>query len=212
MYNIQDIMNRFASFLRKDPDSNLRKLMTIFSEQLQDLENTNAKIKEWRDIDNAEGQGLDQIGEIVRQSRGVASDEIYRVLLKAKNAQAYSDGAVNSVIKVISIALDIEPTQFKVTPKWNDADEPEEAAVKVLEVPVHRLNEVGLTTSQFSVLVQRTLSAGVRLDSIELSGTFSFGGIPIENDANAGFADIDGTTGGYFGTVFIPATDEELPL
>lgn len=212
MYSVESIMRRFASFLRKNPNSNLSKLMTIFSEQLQEIEGDNQRIKEWRDIDKAEGKGLDMIGDIVRQPRGATTDEIYRVLLKAKNAQAYSDGTVNSVIKVISLALDIDPTEFKVSPKWNDPSDPEPAAVKVLEIPLKRLNEVGLSLNQFGRLVENTLSAGVRLENIELAGTFTFGGIPIETDPNAGFADLEGTTGGHFGAVFSSSNEQDLPI
>lgn len=212
MYKLENILKRFAGLFNKSRDSNLSKLITIFSEQFQDIEQTNETIKKWRLIDDAEGVGLDKIGENIRQPRGTATDEIYRVLLKSKIARSLSTGDLNTIIRVLSIALDTSPSEIRIKEKWNDEHDPEPAAISVIEVPIKRLNEVGMDIEQFSSIVQMTVAAGVRVESVELQGTFEFGTIPMIDDMEKGFSDVDGEIGGYFGAAFKSGQDQELPM
>ncbi|WP_088005595.1 hypothetical protein [Indiicoccus explosivorum] len=212
MYKTIDILKKFTDVFNKDSNSNLGKIIQIFSQQLQDLETTNIRIKEWRLIDNAEGVALDLIGENIQQPRGIATDEVYRVLLKSKIARNLSTSDINTIIRVLSLALDADPSTIRIQEKWNDPTEPEPAAIKVIEVPLAKINESGLAPEQFVKIIQKTVAAGVKVASIELTGTFEFGGLPMETDAAAGFSDVDGTTGGYFGAAFEPSSDQELPI
>lgn len=199
-------------YYRKDDSSNTGKLFKIIEKQEGILNTTYERMKAWRDIEQAEGQVLDDLGENINQPRGQATDEIYRVLLKSKLARNLSTGDINTIIRVLAIALDTDYENVTIQPKWNDPTDPEPAAIKLIEVPLVRLNEVGLSPSQFVRIIQRTVSAGVRVESVELEGTFEFGTTTLETDDNAGFADINRTVGGYFGSVFQPAEDIELPL
>ena len=212
MFSTKTIMSRFADYFAKQPDSNLSKLISIFSDELAVLENTNKQILLWREIDNAKGHALDLIGENVIQNRGVATDEVYRILLKSKIARNLSDGTINTIIQVISIALSTDPSTIKIMEKWNDIDEPEPAAIKLIELPLTKINEAGLDPLNFIRIIQRTVAAGVKVGVIELSGTFEFGTIAMEVDNLKGFGNIDGTIGGYLGAVYIPSTDQELPI
>jgi hypothetical protein len=212
LFDVQEILSKFQDYFRKDPNSNIGKLMTIFAEQLQDLELTNQRIREWRDIDKAEGAVLDEIGVELNQPRGVATDEVYRVLLKSKNARNLSTGDINTIIRVLSIALDAEPSEIRIKEQWNDPTNPQPAAISVIELPIKRLNEIGLDPTRFARIVQRTVAAGVKVNTIEMSGTFEFGVLPIETDGNKGFSDIDGTVGGYLGLVYQPNQNQDLPL
>lgn len=211
MFKPESILNRFADFFKKNPDSNLGKIITIFSEQLQQIDETSTRIKEWRSIDNAQGSGLDLIGGTVNQERGTATDEVYRLLLKSKIARSLSDGGINTIIRVLSIALDAHPSEIQIKEKWHDID-PESAAISLIQIPIGRLNEIGIAPDQFARIVQKTVSAGIKVDVIELAGTFTFGPIPIEKSAKAGFADIDGTTGGTLGTAYVPESGQDLPI
>lgn len=212
MFSTKQIMTRFADYFAKHPTSNLSKLICIFSDELLELQKTNKTILEWRDIDKAKGQGLDLIGENVNQSRGKATDEVYRILLKSKIARNLSDGSINTIIQVISIALSTEPSTIKIVEKWNDIDDPEPAAIKLIELPLTKINEAGLDPINFIRIIQRTVAAGVKVGVIELAGTFEFGTTAMEIDNLKGFGNVDGTIGGYFGAVFIPTTDQELPI
>jgi hypothetical protein len=211
MYESKEILSKLADYFKKNPNSNIGKLLTMFSEQLKDLETTNTRIREWKSIDNAEGFGLDVIGKELNQPRGVATDEIYRVLLKSKNARNRSNGDINTMIRVLSLALNTQPSNIRIREQWNDAVDPQEAAISLIELPIQQLNEVGLEPPQFASIVKRTAAAGVKVTAIEMTGTFEFGST-LTTDAEAGFSDIDGTTGGYFGAVFVSGQNQELPL
>ena len=213
MFSTKTIMSRFADYFAKYPSSNLSKLISIFSDELIVLENTNKQIMLWREIDNAKGNALDLIGENVIQNRGVATDEVYRILLKSKIARNLSDGTINTIIKVISIALSTDPSTIKIVEKWNDADEPEPAAIKLIELPLTKINEAGLDPLNFIRIIQRTVAAGVKVGVIELSGTFEFGDETNVIDNLKGFGDVNNESiGGYLGAVYTPANDQELPI
>lgn len=211
MYESKEILSKLADHFKKTPDSNIGKLLTIFSEQLKVLEITNNRIREWKDINNAKGYGLDVIGRELNQPRGTSTDEIYRVLLKSKNARNRSNGDINTMISVLALALNTEPSNILIQEQWNDPIDPQEAAISLIELPIKQLNEVGLDPSQFASIVKRTAAAGVKVSAIELTGTFEFGST-LTTDAEKGFSDIDGTTGGYFGAVFNSGQNQELPL
>ncbi|KIL72513.1 hypothetical protein SD77_3486 [Bacillus badius] len=169
------------------------------------------KTEEWRSLDNAKGSTLDLLGGNVGQERGKSSDEIYRVLIRGKEALNRSDGTINKIIEVLSVTLDCSSSEINLySLKERGIDEP--AAIIITKAPLDALNRIGLTPAQFTQIVQKTTLAGVRVDSVEFNGTFEFGTTAMETDPAAGFADIEGTTGGYFGLVFVPSQEEELPF
>lgn len=215
MFDLKSIVSRFSDYFDKQPTSNISKLMRIFSDELVALNSTITKVGDWRDIDNAKGVALDDIGTNINQPRGVATDDIYRILLKSKIARNLSDGSINTIIRVLAIALSCDYSEIKIKEKWDDDLDPEEAAIKVIEMPLDRLNDTGLDPINFARIVQRTVAGGVKVDVIELTGTFELG------DANAndnydkfhGLGDINNPDiGGYLGAAFTPATDQELPI
>lgn len=212
MYKTAAILKKFTDVFNKNENSNLGKIIQIFSQQLQDIEQTNIRIKDWRLVDNARGVALDLLGENVKQPRGIATDEVYRVLVKSKIARNLSTGDINTIIRVLSLALDAEPSAIRIQEKWNDPLEPEPAAIKVIEVPLAKINESGIAPEQIVRIIQKTAAAGVKVASIEMTGTFQFGGIPMETDPNAGFSNIEETTGGYLGAAFQPSGGQDLPI
>lgn len=259
MITTQDIIKRLTDVFTKNPASNLGKLCAIMAEQISKIQETSERIQQWRDIDQAQGKTLDLIGSNVGQPRGITKDEIYRVLIKSRIARNLSTADINTIIRVLAVALNADYSQIKIREMHSDPTEPQPAAIKIIELPLDKINEAGLSPNQFGRIVKRTVAAGVSVGVIELTGTFSFGdqepevvpfiygsdivsdqhtinpdtmvpddftdflemllGIDIrdgsifvpEYDANAGFADIDGTIGGYFGAAFVP-DDEDLPI
>jgi len=212
MITVQDMLWRLTDVFRKDPESNVGKLMAIFADQLQKLEQTVQRVEQWRDIDQAKGTTLDRIGENVGQPRGVATDEIYRILIKSKIARNLSKGDINTIITVLSTALDTDPSEIKIVELYNDPIEPEPAAISLIQLPLQRINEVGMHPAQFARIVQRTVAAGVRVGVIELVGTFEYGAIGDPPDPDKGFADIDQTFGGTLGAAYSPGDVPDLPI
>lgn len=215
MFNVKSIVSRFTDYFNKHPNSNISKLMKIFSDELQSLNTTIKRVGDWRDIDNARGVALDDIGTNIKQHRGVATDEVYRILLKSKIARNLSDGSINTIIQVLATALSCEYKDIKLKEKWTDELEPEPAAIKVIELPLTKINEAGLDPYNFARIVQRTVAGGIKVGVIELTGTFEFGDVNASNnyDVLKGFGDInDEAIGGYLGAAYTPSTDQELPI
>jgi hypothetical protein len=213
MINVLDMLRRLTDNYDKDPQSHIGKLMSILNVQLNDLLQTLETMELWRDIDLAQGPTLDGIGQNVAQPRGAASDSVYRVLIKSKIARNLSGGDINTVIRVIALAVNAEHSEIEIHEKFMDPFDPEPAAISLLRLPLSRLSESEIDLRQFARIIQKTVAAGVRVDAVELQGTFSFSsGSGVEMDPAAGFADIDQLTGGTLGAVFVPAEEVELPI
>lgn len=214
MFSVKSLLDRLTDNYTKDPNSRIGKLFLIFSEQLQELEHTFNRIDQWRSIDDAEGTTLDRIGRVVLQPRGTATDEVYRILLKSKIARNLSTGDINTIINVLAVALDVEPSEITIQEMYGDPLEPEPAAIKVIQLPLEQINEAGMSPHHFAQIVQRTVAAGVRVGIIELTGTFEFAsGNDVEIDPDAGFSDDNQEIGGYLGFAYSQGNDNgDLPI
>ncbi|MBU8908494.1 hypothetical protein KH400_17955 [Desertibacillus haloalkaliphilus] len=206
------MIGKLMDAYNKNPNSNLAKLISVVSEQIDNLNETFNRIDEWRDEEKAEGKELDRIGYSVRQSRGQVNDDIYRILIRSKRARDMSSGDINTIINVLALSIDTDPSEIQIEELWNDPDEPEPASIRVVRIPIARLNEVELTGNQFGRLVESTLASGVSVKQIDLSGTFEFGSVELETDSEAGFSNIDQEVGGFFGSVYQPVNDRDIPL
>lgn len=208
-----DMLERLTDRYRKEPDSSIGKIIKILTDELDLIKETFDRIEEWRDVEKAEGAVLDDLGVNVGQPRGAATDEIYRILLRSKVARNFSDGTIDTIIRVISIAVNADPTEIRIQELYNDPNNPEPAAIGLIQIPLRKLNEVGMSPKQFIQIVQKTVAAGVRVANIELAGTFAFSSHPstIEYSDIVGFSD-DGTIGGYLGAMFVDSEDNNLPV
>lgn len=203
------IIKKLTDAYNKNPDSNLGKIIGIMVSPFGELQETFEKIESWRSIDEAEGQVLDDIGVDINQYRGKSSDSIYRIMLKSKTARDLSTGDTNTIIEVLSMAIDAKKEDVGIVDDWIDGGDA--AAIKIIEVPIEALNKVGMSSEQFIKFVSATLAAGVYLKSIDLLGTFEYGSINEDYDEEKGFADIDQTVGGYYGALYEAEEDAELP-
>ncbi|GAB4073236.1 hypothetical protein GCM10028778_07960 [Barrientosiimonas marina] len=205
-------IHRLTDAYKKAQDSNIAKIIGIMIKPFEELRETFEQIESWRSIDNAEGEVLNDIGRDIDQYRGGANDDIYRIMLKSKVARDFSTADTNTIIDVLAMSLDVPKQEVNITDKWMDEYNPEPAAIKVIEIPIERLNEVGMSSGQFVQIVQRTVAAGVLVKQIELQGTFEYGGTELVQDKDKGFSDLDMTTGGYYGAVYKPENEEKLPV
>ena len=69
---------------RKDKDSNNYKILEVERDAVSQLNAMLNQIYEITDLENATGKTLDLYGEKIGQDRGKATDEQYRVLIRAK--------------------------------------------------------------------------------------------------------------------------------
>ncbi|MBH0171012.1 hypothetical protein [Fictibacillus sp. 18YEL24] len=211
MSTYTDFMRKLTDIFTKKEDSKVSKLVLLLSEQLDSLSNTLIKVENWRDIDTAEGSTLDLIGENVGQRRGQATDEMMRVLIKARIARNSSDGTFDKVIVALANSINASPSKIKIRALYNEG---EPAAVIIEGVPIAELNKVGMTALQFGYIAQQVVASGIRVDSIDLRGTFSFSSQnnTLQFDPAAGFAPSDQSSGGTLGATFNPNEEISLPI
>lgn len=206
------MLKRLTDVYNKNPNSNIGKIISIVASQMDYLTSTFERIERWRGIDEARGTTLDNIGKNVDQLRGQTSDEVYRILIKSKIARNLSTGDINTIINILALSIDTDPSEIRIQETWNDPEDPEPAGIKLIQVPISRLNEVGMTGTQFGRIVSLTVAAGVHVREIDLQGTFEFGSINEEVDYEKGFGNIDQTIGGYLGSLYQPANDIDVPV
>lgn len=214
MYSTRSIISFFTDFFRKDEDSNLYKLIDIYSSEFSRVKDTNDLIIRWRNIDEAQGVALDLIGENINQPRGKATDEVYRILLKSKIARNLSDGTINTIIQVIAVALSADVKEILIVEGWEENPEAR-PSIKMMQLPFDKLIASGIDPMNFITLVKRTVAGGVTVESIELEGTFELGDALAPNnvDNERGFGDAnDESIGGYFGLMYSPNTNDDLPI
>ncbi|MFD1886837.1 hypothetical protein [Paenibacillus wenxiniae] len=208
MISVAKILEKLTDVFAKRPDSTIGKLLTILSDKMGELEVTFNKIEEWRDIQKAKGATLDLIGSNVGQKRGAASDAVYRIMIQSKIARNLSKGDINTIIRVIALALSAQYSEIKILEKYEDEFDPEPAAISLIQMPIDKLNASGISLPQFIQIIQRTVAAGVRVSSVQLVGSFRFSDMAdqTEENSNGGFGV------GEFGYLFDPDDSPELPI
>lgn len=205
------LVDRLTDNYNKNVDSNVNKLMQVAALSIQENEDVLTQIQEWRDIDKAEGTTLDRIGNNIQQNRGKAPDSLYRVLIKSKIRRNLSDGSINTLIDFLSIILQVDKTEVKITELWQEG----KSAVIHVDVPSGSINTTGLSIGQFGTLLNLVVAAGVRAEVL-MEGTFQFSSQSATSETDAtgvsGFADMGQTRGGQLGAAYSPSSDYALPI
>lgn len=174
--------------------SNNEKILEIEKDAMTRLRDNIAAINNILDIENAYGQTLDLYGEMLGQARGAATDEQYRVMLRAKIIRNYSNADHDSVVYAICAAFGCDPNEILLT---ESANEP--CVVNLENLPFTKLNSSNIDVGTAIQIIKRLMPAGVNLESMNFSGTFEFSGETLTYDAEKGFGDVDQTIGGYLG-------------
>ncbi|WP_214813833.1 hypothetical protein [Exiguobacterium sp. s196] len=206
------IVAMLADYWNKSPGSNVSKVFQILGSEIDSLTTTAEKVERWRDIDQARGKPLEQLAGNIDQKRGASTDEIMRLLVKSKAARARSKGTIDDIINTIAVSLDVSLSLIDITELFDDPTDPEPAAIKMAGLPLGQLLNSGISPSQFGRIVKRAAAPGVKVASIELTGTFSFANGSRPEASVLGFADIDETTGGTLSGLLVPDNDQNLPL
>jgi hypothetical protein len=93
-----------VSILNQDPTSNVGKLWTLFSEQMDLLNLEITAAYNLYIINSQSGVNLDQIGKLVRQSRDPGeSDADYRISLFAAISSNISSGSIPDLLSVVEL-------------------------------------------------------------------------------------------------------------
>lgn len=151
---------------RKDTDSNNYKILEneriAVEEHLNDLYG----IYEIINLDNAYGKTLDRYGERVGQPRGLATDEQYILMIKAKIMRALGNGTYPSVLTSLCATFGCEPESVYI----EETEEPCNVGNVVL--PIDVLN-ADITADFIIDIVKNLLPVCVSIDSISVVGVDS---------------------------------------
>jgi hypothetical protein len=137
----------------------------LFGNQVQILENEIRKFLYILNIDNSEGEQLDNIGTLVGQNRLGYNDEYYRILLKVKIGVNISEGEIERILtlwKLLSGSdnvrlIEILPGKIK------------------LETDEYFSEDIILFMKEFA---KQALAGGVGIDTIMITDPTKFGFSP----------------------------------
>lgn len=99
------LVKRLTDNYKKNPESNIGKLLSIIDFELDRLKDTYKTIDSYRAIDNATGATLDNIGKNVLQERGGIDDITYRLFLKIKIRSNLSGGQIETINDIMTVIL-----------------------------------------------------------------------------------------------------------
>jgi hypothetical protein len=97
MTNLNKLLERMPDNYNKAPNSNVTKLLSLIAHIADEEEKTLELIRAWRDVDQAQGVGLDRIGGNVGQPRNGMNDEEYRNRIKVKIRANLSGGEIETI-------------------------------------------------------------------------------------------------------------------
>lgn len=100
-----ELISMLSHHWYKEPDGNLYKMLNIYSNDMEQINDSDQKVIEWRAIQNAEGSTLDLFGKDIKTARPIQDDEPYRFLIYLKTLLARAQGTIPSIFKITSTAL-----------------------------------------------------------------------------------------------------------
>lgn len=201
----EEHVNNLPDCFRKDRDSNNFKILEIEKQTVNEFRATLQEIFDSLDLDKAKGATLDLYGEVVGQERGRATDEQYRIMIKAKLLRNLSNGSHSSILDCLAKTLNCDKSEIEI----KEADDP--CSVEIT-VPLNIIVSADFTSSQITALIKTLLPVGVSLQSYLYEGTFEFGASETDYDEEKGFSNAEGTIGGYFGATGGDSQEIILPI
>lgn len=204
----RDLVKNLPRAYKKTADSNNFKILEVERKTLEEVRQSLSQIEDILDINNARGKTLDLYGERAGQPRGLADDEKYVLMIKAKVMRNIASGSYVSIANALCTTFNCEPSQILIT----DGEEP--FTIVITSLPLDVINKAGLTTAQATAIIKSMLPVGTTLKSFLFEGTFEFGAGENEYDEQKGFAisESDQSIGGYLGAMQGDETDIILPI
>lgn len=201
-FDFEKLSANLPDAFRRSPDSNNYKLLQVEKYIIDAVNDVLTSVFDILDIDNAKGVVLDMYGAKHQVPRGKSTDKQYLLRIKSKIARSLCEGDRNSVADAVAYILSADATQVQIR------SGAETGTAELVDIPLHLLIEANVSPSEIDDLLGVLLPEGVRLTGTQYSGTFEFSDTDDDYDADAGFADISGTIGGYFGLLSKEALQE----
>ncbi len=90
------------------PETNIGRLFYLIADGFEVVFENAQRVKEWDDLDNAQGAVLDRYGANFGVARGAASDALYRIFIKIKMIAQLSGGDNDAIINAAAELLGVE--------------------------------------------------------------------------------------------------------
>lgn len=102
--HVAEALENFIERFKNKPK--LAAWLTSYINQIQDLEDVFWEIVTERCLDDAVGEQLDGLGEIVGESREGRDDDTYRVAIRARRLLNQSQGTPEELMTIVSASID----------------------------------------------------------------------------------------------------------
>lgn len=129
------VFNRLPDNYSREGQVNNEKLHKVIYGEIEEIKKVFEDIKISRDMDNAKGRNLDNIGKNVLEYRSTDNDELYRQLIKTKIIANLSQGEIETINEVAKVLVGNGFAGIKET--WNDPNYDFEPAGLVIKLKSH---------------------------------------------------------------------------
>lgn len=204
---LKDMLKMLTDALTKNPESNIGKILFVFNQQYEDIQNTLQTMQEWINVDKAEGKELDAIGADINQPRGLANDAQYRMMIRSKRARAQSDGTWNAIINTMAKTLNCKTTDLSFKSVIEKGGT-EPLALVIERIPLKTVIDAQLTANQLIAFVEQVTPGDVRVAEANFEGTFRFSSKYDEPEYNTDY----GFGKGTLSLIIVPSNDVTLPI
>lgn len=167
MHKLKSLLEKFPHLYTKFEDSNLGKVLSVFSDELTEIENTKSEVELQDNLSYATGETLDRHGEIVGQDRRGLGDNKYRKYIETRVIANLSGGDIPTINKVFNLIL--KDNFLGVREGWNCERYDSEPALIVVDY-IHEIIEGGISPTEPIKLNSSTF----------LDGEYSLDGRPVE--------------------------------
>lgn len=196
----KEMVKMLPDAYKKTGDSNNYKMFKLFDDQMDEISLTQEKIREYHSIDLSQGKTLDLFGENLGLSRNGLTDDVYRVLLKAKALRNQGTGSFNNTTELIAYALNTDVSNIKINEDFETGGR--SGYITINNLPLTILNNIGMSIEEYEAMLKDIIPIGLGISVTNLEGTFSFAfgdGSVAEIDEDTGFANDEQTIGGTLG-------------
>lgn len=203
----KELIKNLPDCYNKEPNSNNHKIMQLLEADEEKFKSVLQELVDSLNLEDATGYTLNLYGEMAGQNRGLATDEQYLLMIKAKQERNRCNADYKSIVNCVCRILNCEPQEIFI----EEMEEP--ATVMLAEIPLDKIIASDLSPVQFTQLFKTLLPAGVKLESSLYSGTFTFSNMENEASTDAGFCQNEGDDyGGYFGVLSDDESETMLPI
>lgn len=155
---LEKMLTELTTAYSRDKDSNIGKLFQVTAGVYESAYSSLEQAKSIRDINNAKGYTLDQIGRNWGVKRDGLEDDLYRILILVKVISLINGGDIDTVINAAAVIFQVEATDIVLTevfPAKIKVDAPFDAVTATVDLGRLRI------VMRF---IKRILAAGVGFD------------------------------------------------